>query len=53
MAQDTDYIMAFWDMKSIGTKHMIDYSKKLNKPILIVDYINRSIVESWFEMYRV
>ena len=35
MAQICDYVICFWDGKSRGTKSMIDYALKLNKPIKI------------------
>ncbi|MBR6510109.1 MAG: DUF2493 domain-containing protein [Clostridia bacterium] len=35
MAEISDYVICFWDEKSKGTKSMIDYAKKLNKPIKI------------------
>lgn len=35
MAEICDYIICFWDNKSKGTKSMIDYAKRLNKPIKI------------------
>ncbi|MBR6510506.1 MAG: hypothetical protein IKT38_07870, partial [Clostridia bacterium] len=35
MAEVSDYVICFWDEKSKGTKSMIDYAKKLNKPIKI------------------
>lgn len=35
MAEIADYVICFWDKKSNGTKSMIDYAKKLNKPIRI------------------
>ena len=35
MAEIADYVICFWDNKSKGTKSMIDYAKKLNKPIKI------------------
>lgn len=35
MANMADYIFAFWDGKSPGTKGMIDYCKSKNKPIEI------------------
>lgn len=31
MAESADYLIAFWDGKSKGTKHMIDTMKKQNK----------------------
>lgn len=35
MAQICDYVICFWDGKSKGTKSMIEFSKKYNKPIRI------------------
>jgi len=35
MAEICDYVICFWDGQSRGTKSMIDYAKKLNKPIKI------------------
>lgn len=35
MANEADYVICFWDGKSKGTKSMIDYVKKLNKPLKI------------------
>ena len=35
MAEISDYVICFWDEKSKGTKSMIDYAKKLNKPVRI------------------
>ena len=34
-AKEADYIICFWDRKSKGTKSMIDFAKKHNKPIRI------------------
>ena len=42
MAQVGDYIICFWDGKSRGTKSMIAYAKKFNKPIRI-KYIKISL----------
>jgi len=33
-----DALVAFWDGKSRGTKHMIDYMKGLGKPVRVVHY---------------
>lgn len=33
-----DALIAFWDGKSRGTKHMIDYMRSLGKPVRIVYY---------------
>ena len=38
MAANATALVAFWDGKSKGTKHMIDTMKRLNKPIRIVYY---------------
>ncbi len=35
MAQKADYIICFWDKQSKGTKSMIYYAKKYNKPLRI------------------
>ena len=35
MAEICDYVICFWDGKSKGTKSMIEYAKKYNKPIRI------------------
>ncbi len=35
MAKDSDYVICFWDNKSKGTKSMIEYAIKYNKPIKI------------------
>ncbi len=35
MAKICDYVICFWDEKSKGTKSMIDYANKYNKPIKI------------------
>ena len=36
MAQVCDYVICFWDKKSRGTKSMIHYAKKFNKPTRII-----------------
>ncbi|WP_332606822.1 DUF2493 domain-containing protein [Bacillus spizizenii] len=38
MAEEADALMAFWDGKSRGTKHMIDLAKKNGLRISIVYY---------------
>ena len=35
MAEAADYVICFWDGKSLGTKSMIEFAKELNKPIRI------------------
>ncbi len=35
MASLSDYVICFWDNKSKGTKSMIEYAKKLNKPLRV------------------
>lgn len=34
----SDAILAFWDGKSKGTKHTIDYAMKLGKAVRIIEY---------------
>ncbi len=36
MAEKSDLVICFWDGKSRGTKSMIEYARKLNKPIKIM-----------------
>ena len=38
MAENADALIAFWDGKSKGTKHMIDISKERNLPIRVIRY---------------
>lgn len=38
MAEYADALVAFWDGKSKGTKHMIDLAKKEGLKIRVVDY---------------
>lgn len=38
MGKAADGLVAFWDGKSKGTKHMIDYMHKLGKKVKIVTY---------------
>lgn len=38
MGNFADGLLAFWDGKSRGTKHMIEYMGSLNKPVHIVHY---------------
>ena len=38
IVENCDYIMAFWDGTSPGTKFTIDYAKKLGKPLKIVRF---------------
>ena len=38
MAENADALIAFWDGKSRGTKHMIDIAKKKGLPVRIVRY---------------
>lgn len=36
MGDYADQLLAFWDGKSSGTKHMIQYMKSLNKPVEVI-----------------
>jgi hypothetical protein len=37
MGNYADVLLAFWDGKSRGTKHMIDYMRYLGKPVFVVE----------------
>ena len=39
MGAVADALVAFWDGKSKGTKHMIDYMLKLGKKVKVVRYV--------------
>ena len=47
MGNDADRAIIFWDRKSKGTAHMINYMKKLNKPYNIVYYNDRDIFDEF------
>lgn len=34
-----DLVIAFWDKQSKGTKHSIDYAKKINREVIIYDFV--------------
>ena len=34
---DSDFVVAFWDGKSRGTKNSIDIAKRLNKRVYVID----------------
>ena len=38
MAEMADALVAFWDGKSKGTKHMIDTAKKKNLSVRVINY---------------
>lgn len=38
MGQIADVLIAFWDKKSRGTSHMINFMKDQNKPVRVVNY---------------
>ena len=38
MAMFADGLLAFWDRKSLGTAHMIESMRRLEKPVVIVYY---------------
>ena len=38
MGRFSDGLLAFWDGKSPGTKHMVEFMRKLNKPVHIISY---------------
>lgn len=35
MAEKCDYVICFWDGKSAGTKSMINWARKFNKPLKV------------------
>lgn len=41
MGQFADKLIAFWDGESKGTKHMIDYMAKLDKPVRVILYTRK------------
>ena len=38
MAKNADALIAFWNSKSKGTKHMIDLAKKYNLKVKVITY---------------
>lgn len=38
MAQNADALMAFWDGKSKGTKHMIDLAEQYGLKVIVINY---------------
>lgn len=40
MGDYADALVAFWDGSSRGTKGMIEYMRKLNKPVRVIKYSN-------------
>ena len=38
MGDYADALIAFWDLKSKGTKHMIDYAKSKNIKVRVIKY---------------
>ena len=42
MANYSDVLIAFWDEKSKGTKHMIDIAKKQDLTVIVVGYVYKS-----------
>lgn len=38
MGQFADGLLAFWDGKSPGTRHMVAYMRSLNKPVTVINY---------------
>lgn len=43
MGKFADMLIAFWDGKSRGTAHMIQYMKSAGKPVIIVPYTRTTI----------
>lgn len=38
MGNFADGLLAFWDGESNGTRHMIEYMRRLEKPVTIINY---------------
>ena len=38
MAQLADGLLAFWDRRSRGTKHLIETMRGMGKPVCVIDY---------------
>lgn len=47
MAKYGEVLIAFWDMKSNGTRHMINLANKYNLKVYVIDYNNRKILENY------
>ena len=47
MANYSDVLIAFWDEKSKGTKHMIDIAKKQDLTVIVVGYVYRSSYQNF------
>ena len=47
MGDYADLLLAFWDGKSKGTKHMISYMKKLRKPVVLKYYNYEDTNDEW------
>lgn len=43
MGKEGDMLVAFWDGKSRGTGHMIQYMLNLNKPVIVVSYTRTTV----------
>lgn len=55
MGDYADALIAFWDGKSRGTKHMIEYMKTIkNKPVRVIRYNpdNNKKKENYYEQVR-
>lgn len=48
MGDYADHLIAIWDGKSSGTKHMIDYMKEIGKPFDIILYNQDETLKEWF-----
>lgn len=44
--------IAFWDGESKGTKHSFEISKKQNKTLLIVDYVNQKTYHAYKKVQK-
>lgn len=49
MGREADLLIAFWDGKSPGTKHMIEFMFNKNKPFLLYMKENGTFIQRYFE----
>ncbi len=45
MIRNSDHVIAFWDGSSIGTKQMIDESKKRGRHVVVVDVTDDDVIK--------
>ena len=53
IVQSADITVAFWDMKSNGTRHALEYSTKLNKKTIIVSFDSEIHIDKEFNLWQI